>query len=181
MAENILSLIKRSIITIFDHPVEGVKFRDITNLIENGDLFAATIDLLIARYKDMGIDKIAATEARGFIFGAPLAVGIGAGLVLIRKANKLPRDTIRVSYGLEYGTDVLEIHKTAIKEGERVLLIDDLLATGGTSEASIKLIHRSGGIVVEAAFVVALPYLNGVQKINDQKVNSFWLIEFDKE
>jgi adenine phosphoribosyltransferase len=144
-------------------------------------MFVATLDLLIARYKDQGIDKIAATEARGFIFGAPLAVALGAGLVLIRKADKLPRETIQASYELEYGSDKLEIHKDAIKQDERVLLIDDLLATGGTAEASIKLIQRLGGKVVEAAFVIALPDLNGVQKINAQKVPSFWLIEFEGE
>jgi len=181
MTETILSSIKNCIVTISDHPKVGIKFRDITSLIENGKMFFATIDLLFERYKDQGIDKVAATEARGFIFGAPLAVALGAGLVLIRKADKLPRETIQASYALEYGEDKLEIHKDAINEGERVLLIDDLLATGGTAEASIKLIQRLGGEVVEAAFVIALPDLNGVQKIEAQKVSSFWLIEFKGE
>ena len=124
---------------------------------------------------------VVGVEARGFIFGAPLAAAIGAGFVLVRKPNKLPREVIEETYALEYGTDTLQMHKDSIKEGETVLLIDDLLATGGTAEASIKLIQRLGGVVTEAAFVIALPTLNGEQKISDLGVKSYALLSFDGE
>ena len=145
-------LIKNSIKSIPDYPIQGIIFRDVTSLIENGEAFAATIAEFVARYKDMNIDKVVGTEARGFIFGAPLAAAIGAGFVPVRKPGKLPRNTIEENYTLEYGTDTLQIHTDAIKADERVLLIDDLLATGGTAEASVKLIQRLGGTVVESAF-----------------------------
>lgn len=173
-----LALIKNSIKTIEDYPLPGIMFRDVTSLIENGDAFAATIDLLKARYAGQKIDKIVGTEARGFIFGAPLAVALGAGFVPVRKPSKLPRDTIQESYDLEYGSDVLQIHKDAIKPGEKVLLVDDLLATGGTAEASVKLIQRLGGEVVEAAFVIELNDLKGSDKLTAMSVPVYSLIEF---
>lgn len=174
-------LIKDSIKTIPNYPIPGVMFRDVTSLIENGAAFSATIQLFVERYKDKQIDKVVGTEARGFIFGAPLAAAIGAGFVPVRKPGKLPRDTIQESYELEYGTDTLHIHHDAIKPGETVLLVDDLLATGGTAAASVKLIQRSGGVVIESAFVIELPSLQGGKKLVDLDVEYFSLIEFEGE
>lgn len=181
MTATTLQLIKNSIKSIPDYPLPGIIFRDVTSLIENGAAFAATINLFVERYKDQKIDKVVGTEARGFIFGAPLAAAIGAGFVPVRKPGKLPRDTIQESYSLEYGTDTLQIHHDAIKDGEKVLLVDDLLATGGTAEASVKLIQRSGGIIVEAAFVIELPSLGGAKKLSEADVAHFSLVEFEGE
>ncbi|MCG6201879.1 adenine phosphoribosyltransferase [Psychromonas antarctica] len=174
-------LIKNSIKSIPDYPIPGIIFRDITTLIANGAAFSATINLLIERYKDKKIDKVVGTEARGFIFGAPLAAAIGAGFVPVRKPGKLPRDTIKENYLLEYGTDTLHIHLDAIKPGERVVLVDDLLATGGTAEASVRLIQRSRGIVIESVFVIELPALNGGKKLTALDVPYFSLVKFEGE
>tara|TARA_R110001583_G_scaffold9433_4_gene44768 strand:- start:14415 stop:14960 length:546 start_codon:yes stop_codon:yes gene_type:complete len=174
-------LIKNSIKSIPNYPIEGIIFRDVTSLIENGEAFAATIAEFVARYKDMKIDKVVGTEARGFIFGAPVAAAIGAGFVPVRKPGKLPRNTIEEDYTLEYGTDMLQIHTDAIKEGETVLLMDDLLATGGTAEASVKLIQRLGGTVIESAFVIELPSLNGAEKLKKLGVPLFSLVSFEGE
>ncbi len=181
MTSSTLQLIKNSIKSIPDYPLPGIIFRDVTSLIENGDAFSATIKLFVERYKDKNIDKVVGTEARGFIFGAPLAAAIGAGFIPVRKPGKLPRETIQESYALEYGTDTLQIHHDAISEGDTVLLVDDLLATGGTAEASVKLIQRSGGIVIESAFVIELPSLNGGQKLAALDVPHFSLVEFEGE
>ncbi len=181
MTSSTLQLIKNNIKIIPDYPLPGIIFRDVTSLIENGDAFAATINLFIERYKDKNIDKVVGTEARGFIFGAPLAAAIGAGFIPVRKPGKLPRDTIQESYELEYGTDILQIHHDAIKEGDTVILVDDLLATGGTAEASVKLIQRSGGIVIESAFVIELPGLKGAKKLDALDVPHFSLVEFEGE
>ncbi|MEH6454171.1 MAG: adenine phosphoribosyltransferase [Psychromonas sp.] len=181
MPSETLQLIKNSIKSIPNYPIDGIIFRDITSLIENGRAFAATINLLSERYKDQKIDKVIGTEARGFIFGAPLAAAIGAGFVPVRKPGKLPRNTVHENYDLEYGTDTLHIHSDSIAEGERVLLVDDLLATGGTAEASVKLIHRLGGVIVETAFVVELPSLNGGAKLTKLNVPYFSLVEFEGE
>jgi len=181
MNSDVQQLIKSSIKTIPDYPLPGIMFRDITSLIENGAAFSATIEQFIERYKDKNIDKVVGTEARGFIFGAPLAAAIGAGFVPVRKPGKLPRETIQEGYTLEYGSDVLQIHSDAIQEGETVLLMDDLLATGGTAEASVKLIQRLGGIVIESAFVIELPALNGAEKLDKLSVPRFSLITFEGE
>lgn len=181
MNADVQHLIKDSIKTIPDYPLPGIMFRDVTSLIENGEAFAATIAQFVVRYKDKKIDKVVGTEARGFIFGAPFAVAIGAGFVPVRKPGKLPRETIQEDYTLEYGTDTLQIHRDAIAEGETVLLMDDLLATGGTAEASIKLIQRLGGIVLEAAFVIELPTLKGAEKLKKLAVPHFSLISFEGE
>lgn len=178
---DVQQLIKNSIKTIPDYPLPGIMFRDVTSLIENGSAFSATIEQFVARYKDKKIDKVVGTEARGFIFGAPLAAAIGAGFVPVRKPGKLPRETIQEGYTLEYGTDVLQIHSDAIHEGETVLLMDDLLATGGTAEASVKLIQRLGGIVIESAFVIELPALKGAEKLEKLAVPRFSLITFEGE
>ncbi|MEL0660563.1 adenine phosphoribosyltransferase [Psychromonas arctica] len=181
MSMESLALIKNSIKSIKDYPLPGIVFRDVTSLIENGEAFAATIDLFVERYKTQKIDKIVGTEARGFIFGAPLAAALGVGFIPVRKPNKLPRETIQESYELEYGNDILQIHKDAIKKGEKVLLMDDLLATGGTAEASVKLIERLGGEVIEAAFVISLPDLRGEEKLKAMSVPVFSLIEYAGE
>lgn len=173
-----LSFIKNSILTIPDYPKEGILFRDITSLLENAEAFKATIDLLVEHYKGKKIDKVVGTEARGFIFAAPIALALGVGFIPVRKPHKLPRHVFKEEYQLEYGTDTLEIHTDAINNGERVLIIDDLLATGGTVAATTKLIRKSGGIVEDAAFVIDLPDLGGKQKLTEMGVNCFTLVEF---
>lgn len=157
--------IKSSIRAIHNHPKPGIIFRDITTLLQNPETFGMVIDQLAARYKDSKITKIAAIESRGFIFGAALAYQLRVGFVPIRKKGKLPGPTIGHDYELEYGTDHIEIHVDAIDKGERVLLIDDLLATGGTAEAAIKLLHKVEAVVVECCFVVDLPELGGRRRL----------------
>ncbi|PHM71603.1 adenine phosphoribosyltransferase [Xenorhabdus kozodoii] len=173
-----LQLIKDSIETIPDYPKAGILFRDITTLLDNPAAYQMAIDLLVARYQNQGITKIVGTEARGFLFGAPVALRLGVGFVPVRKKGKLPRETLSETYDLEYGTDILEIHKSSINEGDQVLVIDDLLATGGTIDATVRLIRRLGGQVSEAAFVIGLPDLGGVERLEKQGVNSYTLVEF---
>ncbi len=140
-----LEYLKNSIQSIEDYPKPGILFRDVTSLLEDPKAYALSIELLTERYKDAGITKVVGTEARGFLFGAPVALALGVGFVPVRKPRKLPRETIAESYELEYGTDQLEIHVDAIKPGDKVLVVDDLLATGGTIDATVKLIRRLGG------------------------------------
>ncbi len=147
-----------------DFPKEGILFKDITPLLENPELFAEVIDALADRYKGK-IDKIAGIESRGFIFGAPLAKELGVGFVLIRKPGKLPAEKIGVDYDLEYGSDRIEMHTSSIKKDERVLLIDDLLATGGTAAAAELLIEKCGGNLIEIAFLIELGFLKGSEKL----------------
>lgn len=174
-----LAFIKSSIKSIPNYPKEGIIFRDITSLVENGEAFSLTIDLLAAKFKDAGFTKIAGTEARGFLFGAPLAKALGLGFVLVRKPNKLPRPTIEQSYALEYGTDTLQIHADAIVPGDKVLVIDDLLATGGTIAATVSLIRQLGGSVEDAAFVISLPDLGGEAILRELGVSITKLVEFE--
>lgn len=176
-----LKLLTDSIKSIEDYPKAGITFRDITSLIENAAAFSKTVELLAEHYKGKGIDKVVGTEARGFIFGAPVAAAIGAGFVPARKPGKLPRATVVQVYDLEYGTDMLQIHKDSILPGEKVVVIDDLLATGGTLEATIKLIHELKGDVVGAGVVIELPELNGKAKLDAQNVELFSLIQFEGE
>lgn len=147
MSTETLTLIKNSIKSIPDYPKAGIMFRDVTSLMEDPKAYQATIQLLVEKYKQGGFTKIVGTEARGFLFGAPLALELGVGFVPVRKPGKLPRPTIAQTYDLEYGTDTLEIHTDAIVEGDKVLVVDDLLATGGTIEATVKLIRQLGGEV----------------------------------
>jgi adenine phosphoribosyltransferase len=151
----------RLIRSIPDFPVKGILFRDITTLIRDGDALQEVIDTLVERYIDSDVEVVAAVEARGWIFGAPLAYELGAGFVPIRKPSKLPAETISVSYSLEYGTNTLEMHKDAIAPGTKVLLVDDLLATGGSAKAAMDLIEKVGGKVLGAAFLVELVDLHG--------------------
>ena len=174
-----LDLIKSSIKSIPNYPKEGIIFRDITTLLEVPAAFKATIDLIVEQYRDKGISKVLGTESRGFIFGAPVALALGLPFELVRKPKKLPRETISQSYQLEYGQDTLEMHIDAISEGDNVLIIDDLLATGGTVEATVKLVQRLGGVVKHAAFVINLPELGGEKRLNNLGVDCYTLVNFE--
>ncbi|EIJ73359.1 adenine phosphoribosyltransferase [Haemophilus haemolyticus] len=174
-----LDLIKSSIKSIPNYPKEGIIFRDITTLLEVPAAFKATIDLIVEQYRNKGITKVLGTESRGFIFGAPVALALGLPFELVRKPKKLPRETISQSYQLEYGQDTLEMHVDAISEGDNVLIIDDLLATGGTVEATVKLVQRLGGVVKHAAFVINLPELGGEKRLNNLGVDCYTLVNFE--
>jgi|TARA_B110000211_G_scaffold114970_1_gene133219 adenine phosphoribosyltransferase len=173
--------IKSVVKTVPDYPKPGILFRDVTSVLEDHKAFSSCIALLLEEFQDMGFNKVAGTEARGFLFGAPLAIEMGIGFVPVRKPNKLPREVVSETYDLEYGTDTLEIHKDAIQPGDKVLLIDDLLATGGTIEASAKLIRTLGGTIEHAGFVIGLPELGGREKLTAMGIKSFTLCEFDGE
>ena len=173
-----LEYLKNSIQSIEDYPKPGILFRDVTSLLEDPKAYALSIELLVEKYKDAGITKVVGTEARGFLFGAPVARAMGVGFVPVRKPRKLPRETIAESYELEYGTDQLEIHVDAIKAGDKVLVVDDLLATGGTIEATVKLIRRLGGEVHDAAFIINLFDLGGEQRLEKQGITSYSLVNF---
>ncbi|MBC8247722.1 MAG: adenine phosphoribosyltransferase [Deltaproteobacteria bacterium] len=165
--------------TIPHWPMEGVMFRDITTLVQDPEAFRYTCDLLYDRYKNMKIDKVVSIDARGFIFGAVLAYKLDVGLVLVRKKGKLPPETIQEEYTLEYGTNVVEISKHGIQKGDQVLIVDDLIATGGTVSAAAKLVEALGGDVIECAFVIELPDLRGREKLKGYKI--FKLCEFEGE
>ena len=171
--------IKSKIRTIQNYPIDGVMFRDITTLFKDPEGLREAINLFEERYKDMQIDKIAAIESRGFLIGAPLAYLLNVGLVLIRKPGKLPAETIKQDYKLEYGSDQIEIHIDAIKEGEKVLIVDDLIATGGTVEAAVKLVQRMKGEVLECCFIIDLPDIGGSRKLESMGQNVFSLCEFE--
>ncbi len=173
--------IKSKIRTIPDHPKKGIMFRDITTLIKDPVGFRLVIDNLTQRYLtgDMKYDLIVGIEARGFIIGGALSYTLGKGFIPIRKIGKLPGEVERHEYQLEYGTDTVEIHKDAIVEGARVLVIDDLLATGGTAEAAATLIEKLGGKVVEMAFIVNLPEVGGEKRLKDKGYSVFCLTEFE--
>lgn len=155
-----------------DWPKEGISFKDITPLMADGDAFRAAVDDIVEFAKEKEVDVIVGPEARGFIIGCPVAYALGRGFVPVRKKGKLPREVIQVNYGLEYGENVLTIHKDAIKPGQRVLITDDLLATGGTIEATIKLVEELGGVIVGCAFLIELSYLNGIDKLEGYEVLS---------
>lgn len=155
-----------------DFPVEGILFKDITTLVERADAFREVIDWMVDQYADRDIDKVVAIEARGYIFGAPLAYKLEAGFVPVRKPGKLPADTISESYELEYGTNTLEMHEDAIEPGQRVLVVDDLLATGGSARATVNLIERLGGQVIGIAFMIELDFLHGRDKLEGYEVVS---------
>ena len=174
-----LELIKSSIKSIPNHPKEGIIFRDITSLLEVPEAFKATIDLIVEKYKNQGLTKVIGTESRGFIFGAPVALALGLPFIPVRKPGKLPREVIAQSYQLEYGQDTLELHTDAISQGDNVLIIDDLLATGGTVEATVKLVQRLGGEVKHAAFVINLPELGGEKRLRDLGIDCYTLVNFE--
>lgn len=176
-----LTTIKNSIVAVADYPKPGIMFRDVTSLLEDPQAFALVIELLAERYCESGITKIVGTEARGFIFGAPLALALGIGFVPARKPGKLPRATISQDYTLEYGQDTLQIHQDALSKEDKVLIVDDLLATGGTVEATIKLIRQVGAQVHDAAFVITLPDLGGEKRLESMDVELTTLVSFDGE
>lgn len=163
---------KEFIEIVQDWPKEGISFKDITPLMANGEAFKAAVDEIVDYAKEKEIDIVVGPEARGFIIGCPVSYALEVGFAPVRKEGKLPREVIKVDYGLEYGENVLTIHKDAIKPGQRVLVTDDLLATGGTIEATIKLIEELGGIVVGCAFLVELSDLNGMEKLEGYDVLS---------
>lgn len=163
---------KEHIRVIEDFPQPGIRFKDITTLLNNGPAYKAAIDEMAQLVKDMKIDIIAGPEARGFVVGAPLAYKLGVGFVPIRKSGKLPYEAIEADYALEYGKDRLAMHKDAIQPGQRVLIADDLLATGGTIATSINLVEQLGGVVVGAAFLIELSYLTGREKLGNVEVVS---------
>lgn len=155
-----------------DFPLPGILFRDVTPLLRDPHGLGGVVDAFAERFRDRPVDVIAGVESRGFLFGAPLAVALGVGFVPIRKVGKLPAATVRREYALEYGTNTLEMHADAINPGERVLLIDDLLATGGTARAAVELIEAVGGTVTAAAFVIELVFLNGRQALPGTEVQA---------
>lgn len=172
-------LIKDSIKTIENYPKPGIMFRDVTSLMQNAEAFAAVIDAFAEQYRDAGITAIVGTEARGFIFGAPLSYRLKVPFIPVRKPGKLPREVISQAYQLEYGEDVLELHTDALSKEDKVLMVDDLLATGGTIEATAKLIRQLGAQVNDACFVVNLPDLGGEDKLTALNIQSFCLTEFE--
>ena len=176
-----LAQIQSAIKTIPDYPIQGILFRDVTSLLEDSEAFALTLSLLTEKYKNQGFTKVVGTEARGFLFGAPLALALGVGFVPVRKPGKLPRETYAQAYQLEYGEDVLEIHKDALTVNDKVLIIDDLLATGGTIEATTKLIRRVGADVKDVGFVISLPDLGGEKRLENMGLTPFSLVQYDGE
>ena len=171
--------IKKAIRTIPHFPKKGIMFRDITTLLKDSDAFKETIDALVERYRGQSLDLVAGIESRGFIIAGVIAYLLGKGFIPIRKPGKLPADTFRVDYELEYGKDAVEMHKDSIYKGAGVLVVDDLLATGGTMKAACDLVEKAGGTVVECAFIVDLPDLKGREKL--QKYQIFTLVEFEGE
>ena len=176
-------LIKSKIRTIPNFPKEGIMFRDITTLLKDKDGLNEVVSVLEERYKDKNIDYVAGIESRGFIIGGILAHRLGVGFIPIRKKGKLPSEVISEEYDLEYGKDVIEIHKDSLKEGDRVLILDDLIATGGTALAACKLLQKVGAQIEECAFVIDLPELGGTKKINDflGKGKAFSIVDFEGE
>ncbi|MBN2190752.1 MAG: adenine phosphoribosyltransferase [Candidatus Aureabacteria bacterium] len=168
--------LKKAIRDIPDFPKDGIIFKDITPLLADGELFRQAIDIMYRKFKNEEIDKVAAIESRGFIFGSALANRLGAGFIPIRKKGKLPHTTINADYALEYGTSSVEIHSDAVSKGERILLVDDLLATGGTMKASAELIEKLEGEIVGICFLINLTFLKGIEKLTKYKIYS--LIEF---
>lgn len=169
----------RLVRSIPDFPIKGILFRDITTLIRDGEALQETIDTMVEHYIDTDIDAIVGIEARGWIFGAPLAYELGAGFVPVRKPSKLPAEKVSISYSLEYGTNTLEVHKDAIAPGTKVLIVDDLLATGGSARAACQLIEKLGGQVVGLAFLIELVDLHGRDKLKGYDV--YTMIQFEGE
>ncbi len=164
--------LEQYITSIQDYPIEGVLFRDITTLIQDGEAFAYACDKISEFARKVGADVIVGPESRGFIFGCPVACDLKIGFVPVRKPNKLPRETVSVSYDLEYGSNELHIHLDAIKKGQKVLIVDDLLATGGTIAGSIKLVEQLGGEVVGCSFLIELLDLNGRDALKGYEVQA---------
>jgi adenine phosphoribosyltransferase len=173
-----LRQIRDAIRTIPDYPRPGVQFRDITTLLGNAPVFGAVVDELVRPWHGARIDRVAGIEARGFILGGAIAHQLQAGFVPIRKKGKLPHTTVRVAYSLEYGLDEMEMHRDAVASGERIILVDDLIATGGTAEAAVKLLRTLGAQVLAACFIIDLPDLGGSAKLTALEVPVRTLITF---
>ena len=162
---------------IKDFPTEGILFKDITTLLKEGPAFAAVVDMLAQKYERERVEIVLGVESRGFIFGGALARALGAGFVPVRKLGKLPGKTIEVEYELEYGRDALAVHEDAIRRGQRVLAVDDLLATGGTMAATLRLVEQLGGTVVGVAFMIELAFLHGRDKLKQYPLHSLIVYE----
>jgi adenine phosphoribosyltransferase len=171
-------ILRQAIRTIADYPKPGIQFRDITTLLRDASAFRITIESLSERWHDAAVDKVVGIEARGFILGGAVAHHLGAGFVPIRKRGKLPHETVRVAYSLEYGVDEMEMHKDAVRPGETVLLIDDLIATGGTATAAAKLLKEAGANVLAACFVIDLPALGGAARLQAAGIEVEALLAF---
>jgi adenine phosphoribosyltransferase len=171
--------LKSLIRTLPDYPKPGILFRDITTLIENPDGFREAIERTASFHRGMGITHVAGIEARGFIFGAAVAISLGVGFVPIRKSGKLPGETIGQNYALEYGVDTIEMHADAVGENDTVLLVDDLIATGGTAIAAVQLVRRTGAKVRNSSFVIDLPELGGADKLRALDVEVYTLVSFE--
>lgn len=171
--------LKSKIREIPDWPIKGVNFKDVTTLFENKDTFKYIVDKLTTPFVGKNIDKVVAIDARGFLLATPMAYKLDAGVCLVRKKGKLPYKIIKQTYQKEYGHDILTIHKDTIKPGEQVLVVDDLLATGGTMMATIKLVEKLGGKVVGVAFIIDLPFLGGSQKLKKYKLH--YLVSYESE
>jgi len=179
MTQQHIETIKQAVHAVPNYPIDGILFRDVTGVLDDAKAFALTIQLLVEKYQGLGFTKVVGTEARGFLFGAPLALALGVGFVPVRKPGKLPRATYAQNYQLEYGQDTLEIHQDALKPDDKVLIIDDLLATGGTIEATIKLIRKIGANASHAGFVISLPELGGEEKLASLDIDVFSLIQYE--
>jgi adenine phosphoribosyltransferase len=171
--------LKSLVRSIPDYPKKGILFRDITTLIENPEGFRESIERIADAHRGLGITHVAGIEARGFIFGAGVAIALGVGFVPVRKKGKLPGETIGQNYALEYGVDTIEIHANVIKPGDKVLLVDDLIATGGTALAAVSLLRRTGAEVANAGFVIDLFDLGGAEKLRHADVEVYKLIDFE--
>jgi len=171
--------LKALVRTIPDYPKKGILFRDITTLIEHPEGFKESIERIASRYRGQGITHVAGIEARGFIFGAGVAIALGVGFIPVRKKGKLPGETIGQNYALEYGVDTIEIHADVLESGDKVLLVDDLIATGGTAIAAVSLLRRTGAAVEDAAFVIDLPDLGGAGKLEAEGITVTSLIGFE--
>lgn len=176
---NDLEYVREHVRQVPNFPKEGILFLDVTTIVKDAKAFDKCIDFLYEKFKDEKIDYIAGIESRGFIFGAPLACRLNAGFITIRKPNKLPAETIKETYSLEYGTDTIEMHSDAVKPGDRVVVIDDLLATGGTAAATCNLVRKAGAEVAAAAFIIELTPLKGKEKIESKDVKVISMLEYD--
>lgn len=177
--ERPMELVRQRIRDVPDFPKKGIVFKDITPVLADPALFQTVIDGLVAQWRGKDFSKVVGIESRGFLFAAPLALALGKGLVLVRKPGKLPYEKIEHSYGLEYGTDMVQAHVDAIAPGEKVLIVDDLLATGGTAEAAGRLMEKLGGVVAGYAFVIELAFIPGRKRLGADKVHA--LITMEKE
>lgn len=181
MNQQQISLLKNAVHTIENYPTSGIMFRDVTGILDDAVAFKLSIDLLVEQFSNRGFTKVVGTEARGFLFGAPLALALNVGFVPVRKPGKLPRATFAEHYQLEYGHDTLEIHQDALTPDDKVLIIDDLLATGGTIDATTKLVRKLGATVSDAGFIISLPELGGEQRLADFGLTVSSLIQYEGE